>query len=350
MANTLYIDKYRPTSHYNLLFNIEAYKKLLSNTDASNPVIVKGPSGCGKRLLVELFLNEKFTKPSINKNQIIKFKNNSKELKYRYIYNSYYYIIDPSIYGIYDKVILQNFINFITQNVNNVKYHKYVVINNAHKLTTKAQLSIRRTIETKSDRLAFIFIENSYYNMIPAIKSRCITYLLEGPTKEIITQHLKHIIDNETSEIREATELIKSIDIDKIIMKNGLNLKYCINELNVIVEKIKNGYIGDLYNSFTDGYYTNILTYLCQKEKDISVIEDIRKNIYMLLIFDNEPLDIIMEINNRLLLLSPNNNIFISKLLECIIDFGSDIIKCNEHIYHMEKYIWNIWDICDNMI
>ena len=81
--------------------------------------IIYGEEGIGKFSLAQVWLKNNYGSNIFNIKKIIKeYKTSNKVIELGIYYTNYHYIINPSLYGLYDKNVLQQFIKDISSTSN----------------------------------------------------------------------------------------------------------------------------------------------------------------------------------------------------------------------------------------
>lgn len=199
----LFIDKYKPTSFDQIEFSKESDDRLISLSKISNVphIILKGRRGSGKRTRALLFLKERFGPGvfSIKNHHIETAVPNKKDsVILQIMVSPYHFQFNPSVHGVYDRVLLQKFIEEIVRIkiISNIPY-RVVVIEDADLLTQEAQQSLRRTLETRIKNCRFIFLVNQEGHLIDPIYSRCSVIGVASPTNTEIVSVLSGIAKSE---------------------------------------------------------------------------------------------------------------------------------------------------------
>lgn len=332
----LYIDKYIPETFDDLTFNKSVIDKMKIISEKNNlpHLILLGGSSSGKKTIANLYINYKHQN-LIRKTKIliINCKNKKKEVKI--IYSNYHIQINPSIYGVYDRIIIKNYINDIIRNNSNSGKYINIIIEDAEKLTIDAQESLRRSLEKNIDNCRFIFLVNQNSNIIEPLESRCIKIRLSMPTFDETLEIMRKISLNEKLNISESvlSEIIlKSNNLKESINNMQLYTKYnCIQiNINNTIDKIVN-----LLNFGTGITLPNIY--------------HLREILNSLIVHCTNPTYIAKYIFNSIIIkFNLKNNIelyeiLINALIKCI----ENLNDCNKYIYHLETYILCIaYNIC----
>ena len=219
----------------------EIYSKLeyYINIKKIPNIIFHGPSGCGKRILVNNF--------------ILKIYNNNKDI----IKSHVMYVNCAHGKGI--KFIREE-LKFFSKTYANTDLFKSVILSNADKLTIDAQSALRRCIELFSNNNTrfFIIIEDKYKLLKPILSRFCEIYIplpiINNKYTNINTYHIKNtysfkntISDNFLKKILNKLNTIENINIHNLIpiciyvYENGYSAINLINyiEKNNISDEIK---------------------------------------------------------------------------------------------------------------
>jgi replication factor C subunit 3/5 len=192
-------DKYQPTSLKDLHYNQQINHVLtsLSQTNQLPHLIIEGYRGSGKKTRALLFLKEKYGNFNTSKVQIsLKISGKPKELSI--LASRYHYQINPNLHNIYDRSLMQSFINTVVECeiISSIPY-KIIIIEDADLLTIEAQESLRKTLETYIARCRFIFLSNKEGRIIDPIYSRCIKIKVSSPSSQEIQDILSDICNKE---------------------------------------------------------------------------------------------------------------------------------------------------------
>jgi replication factor C subunit 3/5 len=260
----------------NSLIHLELFEKL-TKIDIYSLInyLFIGPKSCGKRTLIKMLISNiinnheniippKQIKTTLNSYQV-KVNNNTIDIEYRS--SNYHYELNIYEYGLYDKIVLSEFVKMIgeTQNISNIPY-KILVLYGFDKTNKLAQLALRRMIETYSSNIRIFLVGSSHSKIDKAILSRFKTIYIGFPKKE------------------ELVSLIKSITLeanpDDILEKSGNDLNRIIFLSKLSSKKIE---IINYYPDYNE-IITNRLLYYIFNEKwtKIGEVREFLLNIVLL--------------------------------------------------------------------
>lgn len=187
----------------------------IKNNNIPN-IIFHGPTGSGKKTLLDYFLNEIYS--------------NDTQLKENCLY------VDCAK-GVGIKFIREELKNFAKTQTTHGQF-KSIVLLNAEKLTIDAQSSLRRCIEIFNHNTRFFIVLEDKYKLLKPIISRFSDIYIDNP---IINKKSTNLYDLNRLEKLNDYETEKEIELLKIvltILRKSKNKK--INELFEIVENIYN--------------------------------------------------------------------------------------------------------------
>lgn len=293
----LFVDKYAPQSFTQIKFNEDLGKMIESFAISNNMphMILRGSQGSGRKTFANLYIRSHYKLSSLStKYRTVEIKIPSKIIELQLLYSGYHYQIEPSIHGVYDRIIIQGFIKDMLQTrpISNTPYH-IIIINNADQLTIEAQQSLRRTLEKNMDNSRFIFIVSHESNLIDPLVSRCIQFRLSSPTNQQIVDILEQIC------IKEHINYIfpRLSDLAKISQRN---ITHAINLLQFTYlnhnEYLTNsGIIKSIDIDVNESYIDNMCHQL-MISKSIEDVKILRKMIYELLGQCIEPIILLKKI------------------------------------------------------
>lgn len=223
------MDKYEPESLDKIHHNEEVCKFLnsMSHSKDMPHIIIQGNRGSGKKLLARLFLKKKYGKfDTSNTKMFFKIQGKTDDKStINLLASSYHYQFNPNNHNIYDRTLLKLFLNEITYSIISKIDYRIIIIEDADQLSTEAQESLRKTLETHISNCRFIFISNNEGKIIDPIRSRCAVVRVHAPTKEQIKVILNSIYQSETGKNDEPSAL------DDISTSCERNIKVAISYL-----------------------------------------------------------------------------------------------------------------------
>ena len=314
----------------NLSKNIIGYQDIIDNlvykfenTTLHNSLIFFGQNGIGKTTLAFNFISKVLKIiDNNNYNSHIGLLHKNSHPNIRYITRSYDETKDKtSEYISIDQIRDLN--NFISQSsFNNVP--KFIIFDSADNFNINSSNSLLKILEEPSNNTYFILISHQLSNILPTIRSRCIKFYFNKPSKDIFS------------------EIIKNQNID--INNTNIDFLYLLsNGSPGTAIKINSDKMNDLYETILDITIDN-KNNLSKKIFDLSEYvssfsNDEYKVFLMLLRFI-----VINIIKNNLDILSEftplNNETFITKLISFEILEFIDNNEKDLFIYNLDKKIF----------
>lgn len=225
---SLLIDSCEPKSLGDITHNTEVCQFLaaLAKSKHMPHILIQGARGAGKKLMIRLFLKEKYgvfdTSPTTMHFKI-QGKTEDKSCM-NLLASSYHYQFNPQNHNTYDRTLLKLFLNEISYSIISKKIaYRIIIIEDADMLTVEAQEALRRTLETHITHCRFIFISNNEGKIIDPIMSRCTILRVNSPTDKEMTQILQSIDPSADAEIA----------IQQIVANSGRNIHTAINYLEM---------------------------------------------------------------------------------------------------------------------
>lgn len=203
----LLVDKYRPKALENLMLHTELnnrMKKVIDSGDFPH-ILFYGPSGAGKKTRVNCLLRQLYG-PSIEKAAVQtrtvewQLPSGGKKTADITVMSSNYHIeLNPSEAGFQDTHVVQEIIKEIaqTQNVNQQRSFKVVVLTEVDRLSKGAQHALRRTMEKYMSTCRIILVCDSACRVTAPLKSRCLGVRVPAPTHAEVVTILMHIAQKE---------------------------------------------------------------------------------------------------------------------------------------------------------
>lgn len=335
MGRDILNDKYRPNTLKDLSFNkdVNGFLIAVAKRPDMPHLIIEGPRGSGKRLRVELYLREKFGDLVINSRTLnLELPGKSETKAVHTLYSRYHHQFNPSIHNIYDRSLMQCFINEIvhTRLLFNIPY-KIIVVEDADMLSTEAQESLRRTLETCVRTCRFVFLVNNEDRIIPAIYSRCISVKLAAPTIDEIVTIMTDICQKEGSDLKDKT-------LRGLAMASGRNLRKAINMLNMLLLTNKPIFSRMDYDNVYR-YCVNIVDNIIKGKTIVSAMEKVRGLLYELVNFCVDCKSLLPIILDIIVLKLPDNAYNERfELTRVAAERDRSIRSSSKDIYHIESF------------
>jgi DNA polymerase III delta prime subunit len=254
-----YVDKYIPKNINDIFFHEKIYEllEIMANDDSVPHLLFHGPPGCGKKTMVNIFMQLLFGE-TINtvRNVSYNISGSGNMVTVEDFAQSFHHIfIEPKgnnhdRYLIHD--VIKVYVGRASYNIIKSKHNfKLVVINNVDIMSESVQFSLRRTIEQYSDQCRFIIISNSISKVIDPLASRCLCINVKSPNINNIIDYTFHIsrLENITITIDKLSYIISKyngniknvlwiLQIFKINENYINNITDCFDRLKILFEKI----------------------------------------------------------------------------------------------------------------
>jgi replication factor C subunit 3/5 len=356
---TLYADKYQPMSLVNLDYGQTVGNVLhsLAHTDQLPHLIIEGVRGSGKKTRANLFLKEKYG--TFNTNSVvmhIELPGKSEEKELHVLASRYHYQINPNIHNIYDRTLMQAFIDSVVQCeiISSIPY-RIIIIEDADLLTIEAQESLRKTLETYIQTCRFIFLCNREGHIIDPLYSRCVKIEVSSPTEPEILEILKKICVEE----RGSCDVPVSI-LQQIIKGSQRDLSRALRYFEKYLIRMKYAGLskGDLSMEFNIREYDSVYNYCCQivdaiiSGTDIvGTLDTVRSYLYELVNYctDNkELLPILLGISLNKIPKTCHAERYLLCNMASIRD--ESIRQSSKSVYHVEGFCLYVFGIVKTMM
>ena len=330
----LLVHKYQPKKREDFIFH-HNYLDVLDNFRSHSQIlnmIVYGNYGAGKNTLCNYFINSYFNFDNqVYNTKMVDYEVNEKNI-INILKSPYHYVIDVCDNKYNDKKLISDFIEEISKtiNISNNSY-KIIVIKGADNFSITTQNTITNLLELYTHSCRIIFICNSISKLSDNLISRCFSLHITNPNNDEIQKTLSKIVKEEDIKMTPTK-------IQKIVSKSEQN----INDAIFMLEQYELSGVLDLninsqfINNFADQIYSDI------------DIEDIRKSIYDLLLydvsFDEFSLILIEKLGNQEQL----NDEQRYKIMESISYYSFMINKGYRSIFHFESLIIFIINVIKN--
>ncbi len=342
---SLYIDEFYPRSFDEIKFNHDVAENLkkFSEYDNISHILLSGLKGSGKNTFANLYIDYKYginininTGKGINKgvvrhtkNIIVKNKTNQTK-NIRVVYSNYHLQLNPSLYGVYDRLIIKKYVNDVIKTKSLSGKYITVIIEDADKLSIDAQESLRRTLEINMNTCRFIFLVNQTGTIISPLISRFVQFRLSLPTDLEMFNILKHINDVKVKSSEIKVSSASDPVINDILKISSRNLKTAINHINLY----------HMFGKIIDNETKNIESIVSMLTNNFSpsLIENLRTILFDMLVHCIEPSDISKMIYDTLISTHNLNSKAFSDITDELAICNDNLKDCNKPVYHLERF------------
>ena len=191
------------TSIYGYKYFFNEIIQLYNNRKMPNKILLSGKKGSGKSTFAYHLVNFFLSKDEELKYDLIENKINSENKSFKLLQNNShpnFYLIDllaekKNI----DVAQIRGMISYTNKSTFN-NQDRFIMIDNVEYLNKNSINALLKIIEEPNENIYFILINNSEKNMLPTLKSRCITFKIHfsfDDTVNICNQILNQNILNE---------------------------------------------------------------------------------------------------------------------------------------------------------
>jgi replication factor C subunit 3/5 len=331
-------EKYKPIHYEDCIFNRNILDQLLhlSSYDDIPHLIISGPSGGGKKTIVKLFLEALYDQDvNILTRNKYKITGSSSKKEIEFSQSNYHIEIEPTNTN-HDKHILQEVIkqyaqhksfNIFSRNRN----FKTIIIYNIENLANNSQAALRRTMELYAKSCRFVMICNNLTKIFDPLRSRCRTFCVPLPTIQNISRIISYI------SLMEKIKLPSSQK--KYILSNcNHNLARAIWILDCI--RLESSCVIPLHEVFDT--VVELILNISENKNLIRVFDDdIRGNIYSILITNISGTEIITTIMDQLLIRIEDDTIN-TKIIQHASEAEYNLVHKRRDINHIDYFILGV--------
>jgi len=278
-------EKYRPKNIGDFRFNRDILVQLLFLAEQKNlpHLIITGPSGSGKKTLLQVFLGTLYG-PSVYNVDNVKYNvaGASAKKSIQLVQSNHHIIVEPTGTN-HDKHLLQNIIKQYVRYkplVQSRCQFKTIVIYHLENLAVNSQAALRRTMEIYIRGCRFIMLCNNLSKIIEPLRSRCHVIRVPAPSKDNV--------------FRTVFEIALRENLDPPAEIFSLPFKQAVWRL----EKLRYGC--PIRNILEDAYDQIVEFIFNDKHNTNFKMGEIKKWIYNILITNVKSSDVIISIMERI--------------------------------------------------
>jgi len=325
-----FVDKYSPKTIGDAIIHKDELKKLhrMSKDESIPHLIFYGPDGCGKKTMINHFLDMVYgsTVHEIAEVMYTVTGSGNSVQQIPIKQSPFHIVIEPNNNN-FDRYLIQDVVKEYAKKVPNVftnsRCFKVVLINNIDNLSYYAQTSLRRTMELYSDTCRFIMWSRSLSKVIDPLRSRCYCFRLKSPTQADLMEILLRISSKENI-------MMKLDDYDDIISRSDSNIKTALwlLELKKFNESFKTSY---------DEIIDTIIDYIVSH--NLNNLQHIRLLLYKIMITNISGTQIIKDLVKKLLERKDISFDCKVEIPELSAKFEHNLIRGRREIIHLEAFI-----------
>lgn len=316
------IDEHIPANYNDSIFHRDIYARLKRMCDDNSlpHLLFHGPHGSGKKTMVNAFLHmiygDEVDDLCITQHKI---PGSGKKVKKEIIKNSRHHIIINPTGTNFDKYLVHDIIKkyAMSNTLDNIEdpqsKFRVIQISDLDKLSHSAQNSLRRMIETNTNRCRFVMLCTNLSNVISPLASRCVRIRVPRPEKAdlfafLVCKSIDHKVD---------PDMQTMIDI---VEYSECNIKTALWYLQMYIFgydfKTKNNY----YNTIDD------IAKLILRG-DLAKLDSIREMIFNIIMTNYNVTSILRDIENKLI-----KNCILNE--ECKLNI---ILKATQNEYNLVR-------------
>eukprot|EP00055_Hartaetosiga_balthica_P015969 m.98380 g.98380 ORF g.98380 m.98380 type:complete len:355 (+) comp9009_c0_seq1:108-1172(+) len=337
---SLWVDKHRPKSFSKLSYHTKISEQLetLGSSGDVPHLLVYGPSGAGKKTRVMCLLRQLYGN-SVDKLKIEhrNFKaTNSKSVDISTIASAYHIEINPSDVGIDDYHVVRVLLKEIAGSPQIDSSHhpfKVVVINEADRLTRKAQQALRRLMEKYVRNCRYVLICNSSSQVLAPIRSRCLGVRVGAPKEDEIVDILMQVGKSEGCRISQEFA-------QRVVKASHRNLRRALLMVEATAAQSRSAKVMDESSQIQLPDWEIFLKDTASaivREQSASQLLEVRKRLYELL-SHCIPADIIMKGLTKELITNCDTQLKVS-VISCAAEFEFRLRAGQKEIFHLEAFV-----------
>ena len=228
MKNALWVEKYRPQSIEDYVFKNEALKqKMLDwiSTGDLPHIGFFGPAGTGKTSALQVLLNELEKHGHIDMSEV-----------------EYFNMSDEGMDAVRERILPSAGMVCIGK-------YRVFVLEEMEQMSHKSQGSLKRVMEDFADNARFILTSNSMHRILPPIRSRVQSIILDTHNQEDFMTHILGILIKENVDMSSHNSLEA---VDRICRSTWPDFRKALNTLQSTIVNGKILQVEDKIDSSTD--------------------------------------------------------------------------------------------------
>lgn len=335
------IDDVTPKDYEDIFFHRDIYIRLkLMSIDNSIPhIIFHGPTGSGKKTMINIFLKMIYG-DSINslRSTLHCISGSGNRMKKEVVRNSDHHIIINPTGTNFDRYLVHEIVKQYagTKTIEliqdpNSKF-KTIQISNLDKLSHSAQTSLRRMIEVNASTCRFIMWCDNLSNVIGPLRSRCVCIRVPKPTEGELFAYMTYLSlkMNFNPNIKYLCDIIKYSEC---------NIKVAIWCLHLYI-------LGYEYRTNYDDAIQHIIKMLlyCNLKK----IENIRDVFFNIWITNYEGIKIIRDIIKNIATFDSISEDCKLNIIVKVSKIEYNMLRCRREIIHFDSFIVHIIKIIND--
>jgi DNA polymerase-3 subunit delta' len=288
--------------------------KLYSEKKMPTKIMLSGKRGLGKSTLAYHIINHILSIDEEFKYDSNKFVINENNRSFKLLQNNShpnFYLIDLlSDKKIIDVSQIREMITYTNKSTFN-NMARFILIDNIENLNKNSVNALLKVIEEPNENVFFILINNNEKNILPTLKSRCLSFKINFTFNEsmiisnqIINENIFDIINRDLiSYYNTPGEIISLINFSR---DNNIDLKNCtlINFLNLLIDNgyyKKNTLIKKLLINFIELFFLREYKLSCTKDSLLEFYHDFINKIYNTEKFNLDEESLFLEFKSKLL-------------------------------------------------
>ncbi|RYE13900.1 MAG: hypothetical protein EOP45_20490 [Sphingobacteriaceae bacterium] len=308
-------------------------------------MLIYGPEGSGKLCWIQNYLASQYNESVHNlKAKYWEFQISNKIITLFVLYSPYHFIINPSVHGSNDKMVLVHFLKEIGSTPAVSKYferetcraipkHKIIVISHADALSYSAQRSLTNIMDKSIDNCRLVLSCRSLSKIIDPVISRCMKSTV-CPNETTLYEMAIKVCKDENVEMNDEI-------LQKLVSNSSGNVRNLLNSLQLTATSYK-FHSDKMHMPCAD----DILVSMVFDDKPlIDHLPKIRSLIYDSIFIHQTPGELIYILTKkfvkRLLGESRSREAF-HKLLEVACHYDEACCKGSKLILHYEAFILHV--------